>query len=164
MIEIVDKRNDYKYYIDLDDRYISVYWKLNSSDYACIYDNMVPAKEGVIYNYEDIKENLQPIKDDHYIKLHGSWYSYNVDSIRIKYNKFDFEFKKYINCKLYADRNFEYNIFRKNNEIVFWNGSSYSEENQILDFLKYLYDKDNGYMINIGVFSGILILNRKEII
>jgi len=156
MIEIVDKRNDYKYYIDLDDRYISVYWKLNSSDYACIYDNIVPAKEGTIYNYEDIKDNLQPIKND--IDLNGGWYTYNVDSIHIKYIDFDFDFKKYINYKLNVNRNFEYNIFRKNNEIVFWNGSSYSEEKQILDFLKYLFEQDSNYKIVIGAFSGTLTL------
>ena len=156
MIKIVDKRNNYKYYIDLDDRYISIYFKLNESDYACIYDNMVPAKEGIIYNYEDIKENLQPIKDD--IDLNGGWYIYNVDSFHIKYNDFDFDFKKYINHKFRADRNFEYNIFRKNNEIVFWDGCSYSDEKQILDFLKYLFKQDSDYKIVIGAFSGTLTL------
>ncbi len=173
MISITDKRLEYKYWIDLGTTDITIYEKTKIG-FICIYDNVVPANVGIVFNYEDIKHRIKPIDEKYNSKISVNYYNtscekevvdfeYKLDQItgdKIIIGLEDFDYKKFSGYILETYCDSIYRILYHEGEIKiftdYFSEVSYEED---LETMKYLGKTKYTFSIpNIRIKEPFIIL------
>lgn len=165
MLSLKDKRKDYKFWGDIGVKDISIFEKISDSKFICIFDNIVPVYEGMIFDYESIKDRIKPIDPKYNSKINISlWTSESIikkfpinfviknDDVELRFEE-EFIPEDYVGKYIRINNNHIYRVCRRDNEVeIYTETLSYtSTKEDIVGLLKYMIEKEPYRFINHSI-------------
>lgn len=162
MLSLKDKRKDYKYWGDIGVKDICIFEKISESKFICIFDNVVPVYEGMIFEYECIKERIKPIDPKYNSKINISlWTSESIikkfpinfviknDQIELNFEE-EFIPENFVGKYVKIHQNHIYRICRRDNNVeIYTETFSYTTTKEdIIELVKYMIEKEPYRFIN----------------
>ncbi len=145
MLSLKDKRKDYNYWGEIGVKDISIFEKISDSRFICIFDNIVPVYEGMIFEYESIKDRIKPLDPKYNSKINVSLWTSESFIKQIPVTSIEeFNPEDYVGKYIRIDNNHLYRVCRRDNIVeIYTETFTYTTTKEdIVGLLKYMIEKE----------------------